>query len=351
MKEVHEGICGQHLGGRALAHKITRLGFFWPNMLKDAKDYVKRCDRCQRFAPVVRQPPEMLTSINSPIPFAMWGMDILGPFPLASAQRKFLIVAIDYFTKWIEAKPLAKITTKQVAQFFWENVICRYGIPRVLVTDNGAQFNNPEFVGYCNDYSIELRFTSVAHPQANGQAEVANRIILDGLKKRVEKAHGSWAEEILPILWAYRTTCKVSTGATPFQLAYGAEAVVPLEITHTSPRVQQYEPEANEEGMRLALDMIDEVRDEANARIVESQKRASYYYNLRVKERFFRKGDLVLRKAEASGVGPKGKMAPNWEGPYQVKDVIGRGSYKLQTLDGVEFPRSWHATNLKIYYI
>ncbi|XP_063939813.1 uncharacterized protein LOC135148496 [Daucus carota subsp. sativus] len=351
LKEVHEGICGQHLGGRALAHKITRLGFFWPNMLKDAKDYVKRCDRCQRFAPVVRQPPEMLTSINSPIPFAMWGMDILGPFPLASAQRKFLIVAIDYFTKWIEAKPLAKITTKQVAQFFWENVICRYGIPRVLVTDNGAQFNNPEFVGYCNDYSIELRFTSVAHPQANGQAEVANRIILDGLKKRVEKAHGSWAEEILPILWAYRTTCKVSTGATPFQLAYGAEAVVPLEITHTSPRVQQYEPEANEEGMRLALDMIDEVRDEANARIVESQKRASYYYNLRVKERFFRKGDLVLRKAEASGVGPKGKMAPNWEGPYQVKDVIGRGSYKLQTLDGVEFPRSWHATNLKIYYI
>nr|XP_017245356.1 PREDICTED: uncharacterized protein LOC108217014 [Daucus carota subsp. sativus] len=266
LKEVHEGICGQHLGGRALAHKVTRLGFFWPNMLKEAKDYVKRCDRCQRFAPIVRQPPEMLTSINSPIPFAMWGMNILGPFPLTSALRK-------------------------------------YGIPRVLVTDNGAQFNNPEFVGYYNDYSIELRFTSV------------------------------------------------STGATPFQLAYRAEAVVPLEITHTSPRVQQYELEANEEGMRLALDMIDEVRDEANARIVESQKRASYYYNLRVKERFFRKRDLVLRKAESSGVGPKGKMAPNWEGLYQVKDVIGRGSYKLQTLDGVEFPRSCHATDLKIYYI
>nr|XP_017227794.1 PREDICTED: uncharacterized protein LOC108203390 [Daucus carota subsp. sativus] len=239
LKEVHEGICGQHLGGRALAHKVTRLGLFWPNMLKDAKDYVKRCDRCQRFAPVVHQPPEMLTSINSPIPFAMWGMDILGPFPLASAQRMFLL---------------------------------GYGIPRVLVTDNGAQFNSTEFVGYCNDYSIELRFTSVAHPQANGQAEVANRIILDGLKKRVEKEHGSWAEEILPILWAYRTTCKVSTGATPLQLVYGTEAVVSLEITHTSPRVQQYEPEANEEGMRVALDMIDEVRDEANARIVESQK-------------------------------------------------------------------------------
>ena len=228
LEEVHGGICGQHLGARALAHKITRLGFYWPEMLADAQDYVKKCDRCQKHAPIVRQPPEKLTSISYPIPFAMWGMDILGPFPMASAQRKFLIVAIDYFTKWIEAKPLAKITTKQVAQFLWENIICRYGIPRILVTDNGLQFNNQEFKKYCEENAIELRFTSVAHPQGNGQAEVANRIILDGLKKRVERLRNTWVDELLPILWAYRTTCKVTTGATPFLLAYGAEAVVPL---------------------------------------------------------------------------------------------------------------------------
>ncbi|XP_074356016.1 uncharacterized protein LOC141695686 [Apium graveolens] len=102
------------------------------------------------------------------IPFAMWGMDILGPFPLISGQRKFIVVAIDYFTKWIEAKALAKITTKQITQFFWENMICRYGIPCILVTDNTKQFDNAEFREYYNDNSIELRFTSVAHPQANG---------------------------------------------------------------------------------------------------------------------------------------------------------------------------------------
>ena len=117
---------------------------------------------------------ERLTSISSPIPFAMWGMDILGPFLVASGQRKYIFVAIDYFTKWIEAKPLAKITTKQVTQFIWENVMCRYGIPRILVTDNGRQFDNEDFKEYCGDNNIELRFTSVAHPQANGQAEVAN---------------------------------------------------------------------------------------------------------------------------------------------------------------------------------
>ncbi|XP_074377568.1 uncharacterized protein LOC141719086 [Apium graveolens] len=229
---------------------------------------------CQRHAPIVRQPPERLASINIPISFAMWGMDILGPFPIASGQRKFIVVAIDYFTKLIEAKALAKITTKKIAQFFWENVICRYGIPRILVTDNGKQFDNAEFREYCDDNNIELRFTSVAHPQANGRAKVVNRIILDGLKKSVECSRNTWVDELLPILWAYRTTCKVTTEATPFMLVYRSEAVVPLEITHASPRIEAYEPETNEEGMRLALDLIEEARDE---------------------------GDLVLRKIEASG--------------------------------------------------
>ncbi|XP_074326202.1 uncharacterized protein LOC141664173 [Apium graveolens] len=115
-----------------------------------------------------------------------------------------------------------------------------------------------EFKEYCDDNSIELCLTSIAHPQINGQAEVAIRIILDGLKKRVERSRNTWVDELLPILWAYCTTCKVTTEATPFMLAYGAEAVVPLEISHGSPRIEAYEPETKEEGMMLALDLIDE---------------------------------------------------------------------------------------------
>ncbi|KAL8088184.1 hypothetical protein AgCh_038099 [Apium graveolens] len=106
-----------------------------------------------------------------------------------------------------------------------------------------------------------------------------------------------------------------------------------------------------EEGQRLALDLIDEVRDEAHSKIVKYHKKALFYYNLRVKERFFKQGDLVLRKVEASGVGQKGKLAPNWEGPYKVKSVRGRGTYKLETMDGFEVPRTWHAQNLKVYYV
>ncbi|XP_074375210.1 uncharacterized protein LOC141716972 [Apium graveolens] len=218
---------------------------------------------------------------------------------ISSGQRKFIVVAIDYFKKWIEAKALAKINTKQIAQFFWENVICRFGIPRILVTNNGRQFDNAEFREYYDDNSIELRFTSVAHPQANGQAEVTIRIIVDGLKKRVERSRNTWADELLPILWAYRITCKVTTEATPYMMAYGVEAVVPLKIIHGSPRIEAYEPETNEEGMRLTLDLIDEVKDVANARNAEDQQKASLYYNRRVKERFFQHGDLVLRKTES----------------------------------------------------
>ncbi|XP_074351425.1 uncharacterized protein LOC141690531 [Apium graveolens] len=225
-------------------------------MLADAKAYVKKCDRFQRHAPIVRQPPERLTSISTPIPFAMWGMDILGPFFVAS---------------WIEAKTLAKLITKKITQFFRENMICRYGILRILITDNGKQFDNTEFREYCDDNSIELRFTSVAHPRENKKAEVANRIFLDGLKKRVECSRNTWVDELQPILWAYRTTYKVTTKSTPFILAYEAEAVVPFEITHGSPRIEVYKPESNKEGMRLALDLIDEVRDEANARNAEHQ--------------------------------------------------------------------------------
>ncbi|XP_074324221.1 uncharacterized protein LOC141661135 [Apium graveolens] len=161
----------------------------------------------------------------------------------------------------------SKLIISQVKREFEvrDEIMARYGIFRILVIDNGTRFNNEEFRKYCEENEIELRFTSVAHPQANGQAEVANRIILDGLKKRIEKSRSNWVDEVLLLPWAYRTICRFTTGATPFMLAYGAEAVVPVEISHSSPRIQAYNAEENEEGQRLALDLINEVRDEVHA--------------------------------------------------------------------------------------
>ena len=117
MREVHEGICGNHSGSRSLVHKLVRAGYYWPTMQKDAKDYVKACDKCQRFSNIIRQPTEEMTPMTTPWPFAQWGLDIMGPFPTAVRQLKFLVVGIDYFTKWVEAEALATITEKNVRSF------------------------------------------------------------------------------------------------------------------------------------------------------------------------------------------------------------------------------------------
>ncbi|KAK8933512.1 hypothetical protein KSP39_PZI015592 [Platanthera zijinensis] len=191
LREVHEGICGEHLGGKALAKKILRQGFYWPTMKKEATEFVQKCRSCQVHASVPRQPSVALTSLQGAWPFAQWGIDLLGPLPLASGQRKFIIMAIDYFTKWVEAEPLAKITEENAKQFAWKNIVCRFGIPAIIITDNGTQFTGKSFTKLCEELKIELRHTAVSHPQANGQIEVTNRTIPKGLKTRLEGAGGN----------------------------------------------------------------------------------------------------------------------------------------------------------------
>ena len=137
MREVHEGICGNHSRSRSLVHKLVRVVFYWPTMQADAEAYVRACDKCQRFSNIIRKPTEELTPMTAPWPFAQWGLDIMGPFPTAIRRLKFLVVGIDYFTKWVEAEDLATITEKNIWSFVWRCIICRFGIPRVLISDNG----------------------------------------------------------------------------------------------------------------------------------------------------------------------------------------------------------------------
>ncbi|MCI11506.1 gypsy retrotransposon integrase-like protein, partial [Trifolium medium] len=121
--EVHEGACGSHIGGRDLAAKVLRAGYYWPTMKEDCVDYVKRCDKCQRFSNLHQTPLEHLSSVVSPWPFFKWGVDILGPFPEATGQVNFLVVAMDYFTKWIEVEPVATITAERIRKFYWKKII------------------------------------------------------------------------------------------------------------------------------------------------------------------------------------------------------------------------------------
>ena len=219
--EVHDDICGQHLGAKALVKKVLRAGYFWPTMMKDTKDYVNMCDKCQRHGDMHIAPPAELTSLVSPWPFAWWGIDLLGPFPKAAGKLKYLVVTIDYSTKWIEAKPLTNIKTKIVLRFFKRNILARFGVPALVISDNGTQFTDHKFQDYLRKIGIKQSFTSVKHPQANGLAEAANRLILRGIRRRLDAVKTGWAEELHTVLWAYRTTPHSTTSESPFRLTYG----------------------------------------------------------------------------------------------------------------------------------
>ena len=234
-----------------LVHKLIRAKYYWPTMLKDAQAYVKTCNKCQRFSNLIRQSSKELTPMTTPWPFAQWGLDIMGSFPTALRQLKFLVVGIDYFAKWMEAEPLATITEKSIRSFIWRNIICRYGIPRVLVSDNGKQFDNSAFKDFCSELGIKNHYSSPAHPQANRQVEVTNRTLLKIIKTRLKGAKGIWPDELPSVLWAYRTTARTPIGETPFQLAYGTDAVILAEIRLTSYQVDSYSKETNEEELHL----------------------------------------------------------------------------------------------------
>jgi len=191
MAEQHEGICGSHIGGQSFSSKAICAGYYWPTMRKDYTRYAQRCKQCQQHADWHKAPLEELRSIYSPWPFHTWGIDILGPFPLVVRQMKYLVVAIEYFTKWIEAEPVAQITAHKVQQFVWKNIVCHFGIPKRLVSDNGTQFASQQLGKLCAELGVKQVFASVEHPQTNEQVESANQVLLRGLKRRLYKAKGT----------------------------------------------------------------------------------------------------------------------------------------------------------------
>ena len=183
----------------------------------------------------------------------------MGPFPTAVKQLKFLVVGINYFTKWVEAKALATIMEKNICSFAWRNIICRYGIPRVLVSDNGKQFDNNAFRDFCLELGVKNHYSSPAHPQANGQVEVTNLSLLKIIKTRLEEAKGIWPDELPSVLWAYRTTARTPTGEMSFRQAFKTDAVIPMEVGLISYRVENYSEDKKEEALHLQLDLVVEV--------------------------------------------------------------------------------------------
>ncbi|GKF34483.1 reverse transcriptase domain-containing protein, partial [Tanacetum coccineum] len=229
------------------------------------------------------------------------------PFPEGPGKVKFLIVAMDYFTKWIEAKAVATIGGTQVKKFMWNDIVCHFGLPGEIISDNGKQFSGDPFKYWCEKLNIVQRFASVKHPQSNGLVEWANKSLGEGIKARLGENNKNWLEELPHVLWAHRTMIKSN--------------------------------------------LVEERRERAAIYEARAKLKMKRYYDARVKNVSFRPGDFVYRSKDASHAVEGEKLGPKWEGPYEVLDTLGDGAYKFRSSDGTVLPRTWNVTNLKKCYL
>ena len=222
------------------------------------------------------------------------------------------MVGIDYFTKLVEAEPLSNIKDVDAKKFVWKNIITRFWVPHILISNNGLQFDSKVFRRYCFELGIKNRYLTLAYPQRNGNVEAVNKVIMNELKKRLDDAKGEWVEELPHVLWTYRTTPRRSTGETPFSMIYGAEAVIPLETGFPTLRTSLFTPNSNDNLLEKSLDLIKEWRENVMVQLAYYQQKLKQGYDSNVRLRLLAPRDLVLRKVVGTAKNlPWGKLGPN----------------------------------------
>jgi hypothetical protein len=227
---------GGDIGARALTAKVFRKGFYWPSIIDDASKIVMTCQACQIFSPNTQAPSQLITPLW---PLQGWGIDIVGQLTPAQGNYKYAVVAVEYFTKWIEAKPLVNIVAAGLKRFFWQNIICHFGVPRKITVDNAKQFDCHIFNDFCHQMGIEVAFASMYHPQSNGVVEKANSLIFTAIKKIPEDMpKGKWVEILPKAVWSHNTSVCRATKFAPFDLLCGEEPVTLEEIRLHSTRTR-----------------------------------------------------------------------------------------------------------------
>lgn len=219
-----------------MCKKIARLKYYWTMMMSDCYDFVMKCHQCQIHGNPIHVPPSQLHTLSSPWSFSTWGIDLIGKVNPYSNGHKYIFVAIDYFTKWVEAISTKSFKGKPIVDFIQNHIICRYGVPHEIISHNGSNFIGEETKELLEKYKIKHHLASPYRPQTNGAVEAANKTLVKILKKMIE-TDTDWSEKLPYALWAYRTSIRTATGATPFLLTYGMEAMHPIKVKIPTLRV------------------------------------------------------------------------------------------------------------------
>ena len=230
MNDFHENLCGGHHFWRTTAYKILRAGYFWLILFTDVCAKIRACVKCQKFSGKQQLKSLSLKHVMVFGPFQQWGLDFIGDIhPASSGQHKWILTAIDYFTKWIESIPTRSVSHKVIINFL-EDIMSRFDCPRRIVTDNAASFRDEPFINFCEQYGITLIHSTPYYPQGNVIMESCNKSLINIIKILLEDNKKAWDSKLKFALWADRVTTKRSLGVSPFHLVYGVEAIFPTQL-------------------------------------------------------------------------------------------------------------------------
>jgi len=208
------------------------------------------------------------------------------------------------------------ISMSRIESFILKNIVCPFGVPRILISDNGTQFTSNQVKNMCQNLGIKQGFSYVEHSQTNDQIEAANQVILREIKRRLETTKANWRDEVPRVLWSYHTTPQSTTRETPCNLVYGIDALIKVEIVEPTPHICNVFQKASEEGQRANLDLLEEVRKCVRVRVEALKRRVKLRYKSKAIPKQFKVVDLVMRKSQI--IQMDNKLAPKCSGPYKI---------------------------------
>jgi hypothetical protein len=289
-------------------------------------------------------------------PFQQWGLDFIEEInPSSSGQHKWILVATDYFTKWIEAIPTRNATHQVVMKFLYENILSRFGFPKRIVIDNATTFKADALVDMCKSMGIQLVHSTPYYPQGNGLAESSNKSLIKIIRNLLEENQKSWDSKLKFSLWADRVTNKKSIGTSPFKLVYGTDAIFPILLVLPVAKFFQEEQTKSNDMVRRMLDLVElqQVREQLVEKSEAHQKRIKDTFDRKTKVDNFQVGYWVLKWDDLrQDKGKHDKFNSLWTGPFMITQVQHNNTFILQSLGGEEmFGGPVNGRFLKLYFI